>query len=134
MKLNFIYTTYINAFNPLTQVERARVGLQAFLLVRSVETGELVVNFDQELQTQIRETSCMTKMNLEIPPFAALLQQMQHTFKKNYGKLQVGHIHVHRSDKGSRELRSVFTKIKVHIFSTGWKLKQTVVQITVFLL
>ncbi|XP_024917266.1 dynein heavy chain 5, axonemal [Cynoglossus semilaevis] len=70
-------------------VERARVGLQAFLLVRSVETGELVVNFDQELQTQIRETSCMTKMNLEIPPFAALLQQMQHTFKKNYGKLQL---------------------------------------------
>uniref|UniRef100_A0A3B4UMV2 Dynein axonemal heavy chain 5 n=1 Tax=Seriola dumerili TaxID=41447 RepID=A0A3B4UMV2_SERDU len=70
-------------------MEHARVGLQASLLVRSKETGELFVNFDPEILTQIRETNCMTRMNLEIPPFAALLQQKQDTLKKNYNKLQV---------------------------------------------
>lgn len=75
------------------QMENARVGLQASLLVRSAETGELFVNFDPEILTQIREANCMTKMNLEIPPFAALLQQKQGTLKKNYNKLQVNITH-----------------------------------------
>lgn len=74
-------------------MEDARVGLQASLLVRSPETGELFVNFDPEILIQIREVNCMTRMKLEIPPFAALLQQKQDTLKKNYNKLQVGITH-----------------------------------------
>ncbi len=70
-------------------MEDARVGLQASLLVRSPETGELFVNFDPEILTQIREANCMTKMNLEIPAFASLLRQKQDTLKKNRNKLQV---------------------------------------------
>ncbi|XP_059194328.1 dynein axonemal heavy chain 5 [Centropristis striata] len=73
----------------MKKMEDARVGLQASLLVRSPETGELFVNFDPEILTQIREANCMTRMNLEIPPFAALLQQKQDTLKKNYNKLQL---------------------------------------------
>uniref|UniRef100_A0A668AV41 Dynein axonemal heavy chain 5 n=1 Tax=Myripristis murdjan TaxID=586833 RepID=A0A668AV41_9TELE len=67
----------------------AQVGLQASLLVRSPETGELFVNFDPEILSQIRETDCMTRMGLEIPTFAALLQQKQGTLKQNYNKLQL---------------------------------------------
>ncbi|XP_041797657.1 dynein heavy chain 5, axonemal isoform X1 [Chelmon rostratus] len=73
----------------MKKMEDARVGLQASLLVRSPETGELFVNFDQEILTQIREANCMTRMNLEIPPFAVLLQQKQDTLKKNHNKLQL---------------------------------------------
>lgn len=70
-------------------MENARVGLQASLLVRSAETGELFVNFDPEILMQIREVNCMTKMNLEVPPFAAVLLQKQLTLKQDYNKLQV---------------------------------------------
>ncbi|KAM4633147.1 dynein axonemal heavy chain 5 isoform 2-T2 [Polymixia lowei] len=73
----------------MKQMEEARVGLQASLLVRSPETGELFVNFDPEIMTQIRETNCMMRMKLEIPPFAALLQQRQDALKMNYNKLQL---------------------------------------------
>lgn len=75
-----------------SKMEDARAGLQVSLLVRSQATGELFVNLDPEILTQIRETNCMKRMNLEIPPFAALLLQKQDTLKKNYNNLQV-HIH-----------------------------------------
>lgn len=74
-------------------MEDAKVGLQVSLLVRSPETGELFVNFDPEILTQIREVNCMTRMSLAIPPFASLLQQKQDALKKHYNKLQVGITH-----------------------------------------
>lgn len=65
------------------------MGLRASLLVRSPETGELYVNYDPEIRTQIRETDCMMRMGLEIPPLASILQLKKDVFKKNYDKLQV---------------------------------------------
>ncbi|KAL4616938.1 dynein heavy chain 5, axonemal [Arapaima gigas] len=73
----------------MRQIEVAKAGLQATLLVRSPETGELFVNFDPQILTQIRETDLMTRMDLEIPRFAVVLLQQQHTLKKNYNKLQL---------------------------------------------
>lgn len=67
----------------------ARLGLEATLLVRLGETGELFVNFDPELLIQIMETNCMARMNLKIPPFAAVLQQKEYTLKKNNSQMQV---------------------------------------------
>ncbi|XP_078395203.1 dynein axonemal heavy chain 5 [Cetorhinus maximus] len=73
----------------LRQIEIAKSGLQASLLVKAPETGELFVNFDPQILTLIRETECMAKMGLEIPPFAKVFQQKQDIFKKNYNKLQM---------------------------------------------
>lgn len=67
----------------------AKVGLQASLLVRCAETRELYVNFDPQILTQIRETDCMSRIGLEIPPFATVLQQRKEALKMNYNKLQV---------------------------------------------
>uniref|UniRef100_A0A8C2G8A8 Dynein, axonemal, heavy chain 5 n=1 Tax=Cyprinus carpio TaxID=7962 RepID=A0A8C2G8A8_CYPCA len=73
----------------MAQTEAVKVGLQASLLVKSPETGELYVNFDPQILTQIRETDSMLGMGLEIPPFAAILQQKKDVLKKNYNKLQL---------------------------------------------
>ncbi|XP_077576575.1 dynein axonemal heavy chain 5 isoform X2 [Stigmatopora nigra] len=72
----------------MKKVEDARSGLKSSLLIRSTETGELFVNFDPEIMTQIREANCMSRNNLEVPPFAAQLQRQQDTFKKNINNLQ----------------------------------------------
>ncbi|RXN22872.1 dynein heavy chain axonemal [Labeo rohita] len=73
----------------MSQTEAVKVGLQASLLIKSPETGELYVNFDPQILTQIRETDCILGMGLEIPPFAAILQQKKDVLKKNYNKLQL---------------------------------------------
>ncbi|XP_070978962.1 dynein axonemal heavy chain 5-like [Oncorhynchus clarkii lewisi] len=73
----------------MKQIEEVRLGLQASLLVKCPDMGDLFVNFDPQILTQIRETDCMTRMRLEIPPFAAILQQKQDALKKNYNKLQL---------------------------------------------
>eukprot|EP00079_Xenopus_tropicalis_P026874 XP_012820905.1 PREDICTED: dynein heavy chain 5, axonemal [Xenopus tropicalis] len=72
----------------LKQMEVAKSGLHASLLVKSPETLELFVNFDPLILTLIRETECMAKLGLEIPPFAATLQQKQNVYKKNFDNLQ----------------------------------------------
>uniref|UniRef100_A0A3Q3KDZ6 AAA+ ATPase domain-containing protein n=1 Tax=Monopterus albus TaxID=43700 RepID=A0A3Q3KDZ6_MONAL len=77
----------------MEKMEDARVCLQASLLVRSPETGELFVNLDPEILMQIREVNCMTRMNLEIPPFAVQLQQKQDTLKRHYNRIQVDITH-----------------------------------------
>ncbi|CAB1334214.1 unnamed protein product [Coregonus sp. 'balchen'] len=43
----------------------------------------------KQILTQIRETDCMSRMRLEIPPFAVILQQKQDALKRNYNKLQL---------------------------------------------
>ncbi|KAG5271166.1 hypothetical protein AALO_G00176670, partial [Alosa alosa] len=73
----------------MDQIEVTKVGLQASLLVKCPDTGELYVNFDPQILTQIREKDCMTRMGLEIPPFAAVLQQKQHVLKRHYNQLQL---------------------------------------------
>lgn len=71
------------------QVELTKAGLKVSLLVKAPETGELFVNFDPEILTLIRETECMARLELEIPPFARTLQQKRDAYKETFNKLQV---------------------------------------------
>ncbi|CAL8248584.1 unnamed protein product [Lota lota] len=92
----------------MQQMEGARLGLQASLLVRSTETGELFVNFDPEILTQIREADCMSRMKLEVPPFASLLQQRQANLKGNYNKLQ---LMLRESSRVRSKIQSAFEQL-----------------------
>jgi dynein heavy chain len=71
----------------LRQVEAAKSGMQASLLVRHPETKELYVNFDPQILTLIRETECMARLGLDIPPAAKNLRAKQVHFKENYNAL-----------------------------------------------
>lgn len=72
------------------QIELTKTRLQATLLVKSPETGELFVNFDPQILTLIRETDCMAHMCLDIPPFASAIQQKRDWYKNIVHSLQVG--------------------------------------------
>ncbi|XP_064640332.1 dynein axonemal heavy chain 5-like isoform X2 [Lineus longissimus] len=73
----------------LRQVEAAKSGLQASLLVRHPETHLLYVNFDPQILTLIRETECMSRLGLDIPQSAKNLRLKQGLFKDNYNALNL---------------------------------------------
>ncbi|XP_010139316.1 PREDICTED: dynein heavy chain 5, axonemal-like, partial [Buceros rhinoceros silvestris] len=73
----------------LQQIELTKRGLQASLLVKAPETGELYVNFDPQVLTLIRETDCMAHMCLEVPPFASIIQQKRDSYKKIVNNLHM---------------------------------------------
>ena len=50
------------------------------------------MNFDPQLLTLMRETDCMVRLGLEIPPTAKFLQAKQTAFKENYNDLTVSNI------------------------------------------
>ena len=73
----------------LRQMEAAKSGLHASLLVKHPESGLLYVNFDPQILTLIRETECMIRLGLEIPPLAKFLKAKQTSFKAYYSDLGV---------------------------------------------
>ena len=73
----------------ISQVEAIRSGLQASLLVRHPESSDLYVNFDPQILVMIRETECMARLGLEIPPIAKTMRTKQSEYKENYNALLV---------------------------------------------
>ncbi|KAM6224385.1 dynein axonemal heavy chain 5 [Rhynchocyon petersi] len=73
----------------LQQIEDIHIGLEASLLVKAPDTGELYVNFDPQILTLFRETECMSQMGLEVSPFAATLFQKRHIYKKNFSNMKM---------------------------------------------
>jgi len=47
------------------------------------------MNFDPQILTMIRETECMARLGLEIPPLARTMRAKQADYKDNYDALQV---------------------------------------------
>ena len=70
-------------------METIKTGLQASLLVKHPETDEIFVNFDPDIFTLIRETECMIKLGLEIPPAAKSLRAKRELMKKNFNMISV---------------------------------------------
>ena len=58
-------------------------------MIKHPETGELFVNFDPQILTMVRETECMARLGLEIPPLAVTMRAKQAEYKDNYNALQV---------------------------------------------
>ncbi|XP_072925763.1 dynein axonemal heavy chain 5-like [Hemitrygon akajei] len=73
----------------MQQIDTVQFGLQASLLVKHPDTGEMFVNFDPDLSVLMREAECMVRMGLEIPSNAKALLQKQAMLKKMYNKLQL---------------------------------------------
>ena len=67
----------------------AKTGLAASLLVRHPETKELYVNFDPQILGLIRETECLARLGLEIPPVAMAIRSKQGYFKEIYNNITV---------------------------------------------
>ena len=66
----------------LKQVDAVRMGLQATVFVRHPETKNIFVNYDPAVNTVIRETELLVRLDVEIPPFAKQLLQRQHQLKE----------------------------------------------------
>jgi len=55
------------------EVEKAKAGLQATLIIRHPENNKLLVNFDDEILTLIREAKCLTRIGIDIPESAKIV-------------------------------------------------------------
>eukprot|EP00794_Sanderia_malayensis_P018805 gene18805-20701_t len=70
------------------QVDIAISGLHSSLLIRHPESKEkLLVNFDPDILTLMRETECISRLGLNVPFVALPLRQKQSVFKRNYNRL-----------------------------------------------
>jgi dynein heavy chain len=74
----------------LRQVEVAKSGLCASLLVENPDDNELYVNFDSEILTLFRDTECMSRLGLDIPPAAQIMMTKQTDFKHLVNSMAVG--------------------------------------------
>lgn len=50
------------------------------------------MNFDPQILTMVRETECMARLGLEIPPLAVTMRAKQAEYKDNYNALQVNNM------------------------------------------
>nr|XP_034491996.1 dynein heavy chain 5, axonemal [Marmota flaviventris] len=73
----------------IQQIREVHRGLEASLLVKAPDTGELFVNFDPQILVLFRETECMSQMGLEVSPFAAALFRKRYILKKNFSNMKM---------------------------------------------
>ncbi|CAB1339925.1 unnamed protein product [Coregonus sp. 'balchen'] len=72
----------------MREVSQLQYALQATLLVRHLDTGKLLVNFDPKIMEIVRETKCMLKMGLEVPDQALRLVKTEWSMKANKLRLE----------------------------------------------
>jgi dynein heavy chain len=72
----------------IKEVENAKAGLQATLIIRHPENNKLYVNFDKEILTLIREAKCITRIGIDIPESAKIVLLQEDKFKLYNNELQ----------------------------------------------
>ena len=68
-------------------IETSKAGLQATLIVRHPETGNLLVNFDREISQLMREAKYLQRMGIEVPESAKMVLLQEEKFKRYYNQL-----------------------------------------------
>ena len=68
-------------------IEQSKAGLQATLIVRHPETGNLLVNFDREISQLMREAKYLQRMGIEVPESAKMVLMMEDKYKHHYNLL-----------------------------------------------
>ena len=63
--------------------------LNATLLVRHPENGQVLVNFDSRILELFREIQCFQTLGLEVPALGKILFGRKDTIISNYQSLQV---------------------------------------------
>ena len=70
------------------EVEKAKAGLQATLIIRHPSNNKLYVNFDSEILTLIREAKCLARIGIELPESAKIVLLQEDKFMRNCNELQ----------------------------------------------
>lgn len=70
------------------EVENAKAGLQATLIIRHPDNMKLYVNFDSEILTLIREAKCLSRIGIDIPESAKIVLLQEEKFKHYNNELQ----------------------------------------------
>lgn len=70
------------------EVEKAKAGLQATLIIRHPDNNKLYVNFDSEILTLIREAKCLSRIGIEIPESAKIVLLQEDKFKMYNNELK----------------------------------------------
>eukprot|EP00217_Crustomastix_stigmatica_P013603 CAMPEP_0183798542 /NCGR_PEP_ID=MMETSP0803_2-20130417/19119_1 /TAXON_ID=195967 /ORGANISM="Crustomastix stigmata, Strain CCMP3273" /LENGTH=4519 /DNA_ID=CAMNT_0026043227 /DNA_START=42 /DNA_END=13598 /DNA_ORIENTATION=- len=68
-------------------IDDAKAGLQATLIVKHPENGQLLVNFDKEIMQLMRETKYLQRMGIEVPESAKMVLLQEEKFKQYYNNL-----------------------------------------------
>ena len=78
---NLFYYEYEWRQRWIVEVEKAKVGLLATLIIRQPTNNKLQVNFDKEIMTLIREAKCLSRIGIEIPESAKIVLLQEEKFK-----------------------------------------------------
>lgn len=57
----------------IDEVNKAKAGLLATLIIRHPHNNRLCVNFDTDIMTLIREAKCLSRIGIEIPESAKIV-------------------------------------------------------------
>ena len=112
----------------MLQVEKAKAGLQATLIIRHPDNNRLYVNFDSEILTLIREAKCLSRIGIDIPESAKIILLQEEKFKHYHSEL---HFVLREYDRIVNKIRPNTKSLLVpHLEDLEYKLRSGMVTLT----